>query len=75
MVLSGTPYLTREGDMVDAIAAARYGTEHRGMTEAILAANPGLAGRGPVLPENITILLPDIAPPGPREIASVDLWS
>ncbi len=70
-----TPYITKQGDMVDAIARARYGSEHGGMTEAILKANPGLAARGPVLPENLTLTLPEIAPPGPRRLATVDLWS
>jgi phage tail protein X len=68
-------YTTRQGDMVDAIAKARYGSELGGTTEAILIANPGLADRGPVLPENVAIVLPEIAPPTPRRIASVDLWS
>lgn len=61
--------------MVDAIAWRAYGSELNGATEAILAANPGLADRGPVLPENITILLPDLPPAQARPIATVDLWS
>lgn len=70
-----TPYRTKQGDMVDAIAARFYGTEHRGTTEAILAANPGLADRGEKLPEGVTIQLPALAPARPREIATVDLWA
>jgi len=68
-------YVTKQGDMVDAIASRAYGSEHRGTTEAILNANPGLADRGPVLPANVTITLPDLPKPAPREIATVDLWS
>lgn len=68
-------YVTRQGDMVDAIAYRTYGSEHNGTTEAILAANPGLADRGPVLPENIEIVLPDIPPAQVKRIATVDLWS
>lgn len=68
-------YVTRQGDMVDGIAYRAYGSEHGGTTEAILAANPDLADRGPVLPENLTIVLPDLPPPAPREIATVDLWA
>ncbi|MBY6242219.1 tail protein X [Methylosinus sp. Sm6] len=67
-------YVTSRGDMVDAIAARAYGDEHIGAAEAILAANPGLAEHGPILPENLTILLPDLARPRPQ-IATVDLWS
>ncbi len=68
-------YVTRQGDMIDAIAYRAYGTEHNGTTEAILAANPGLGDRGPVLPENIEIALPDIPPAQVKRIATVDLWS
>ena len=67
-------YLTKQGDMVDAIAYAKYGYT-AGSTEAVLAANPGLADMGPVLPANVTINLPTIAPPGPATIPTVDLWS
>lgn len=68
-------YVTKQGDMVDAIAFRVYGSEHRGTTEAILAANPGLCERGPVLPANVRIVLPDLPKPAPREIATVDIWS
>lgn len=68
-------YVTRQGDMVDAIAYRAYGTEHNGTTEAILAANPGLADRGPVLPENIEIKLPDIPVSRTKRLATVDIWS
>ncbi len=68
-------YTTRQNDMVDAIAAWAYGTEHGGTTEAILNANDGLADYGPLLPENLIITLPDIAPPTPAVIPSVSLWS
>lgn len=67
-------YVTKQGDMVDGLAKAFYGDEHGGTTEAILAANPGLADRGPVLPENITLIIPDVTLPSPRTIATVNLW-
>jgi len=66
-------YLTKQGDMVDAICYAKYGYT-AGATEAVLAANPGLADLGPVLPANITISLPTIAPTPSPVIATVDLW-
>lgn len=68
-------YVTRQGDMVDAIASRVYGDEHGGATEAILAANRGLADRGPLLPENLRIILPELQRPAPKRIASVDLWA
>lgn len=67
-------YVTQQGDMVDAIAKRAYGDEHAGATEAILAANKGLADLGPTLPANLTIALPDLTRPTPQ-IASVDLWA
>lgn len=67
-------YVTQQGDMVDAIAKRAYGDEHTGATEAILAANKGLADHGPLLPANLTIALPDLTRPTPQ-IASVDLWA
>lgn len=62
---------SREGDMVDLIAWTAYG--HReGTAEAVLAANPGLGGLGPVLPAGIEIALPDLSPPpAPRQVR---LW-
>lgn len=68
-------YVTKQGDMIDAIAYRAYGSEHGGTTEAILKANPGLCERAPVLPANVEIVLPDLPAPAPREIATVDIWS
>lgn len=50
-------YVTKEGDMVDAIAFERFGTS-RAQTEAILAANPGLAAMGEKLPAGVTVKIP-----------------
>jgi phage tail protein X len=52
-------YVTIDGDMVDAIAFARYG-RHGSNTEAIYEANPGLAARGAVLPAGVAVRLPAI---------------
>ena len=59
-----TRYVTLAGDMVDAVCHAHYG-RRRGAVEAVLAANPGLAAMGPVLPAGVEILLPELPPPGP----------
>ena len=57
-------YTTLDGDMTDAICRRHYG-RRRGAVEAVLAANPGLAAMGPLLPAGVEILLPDLPPPGP----------
>jgi phage tail protein X len=50
-------YRTKEGDMVDEICVAHYGSED--MTEQVYGANPHLAARGPILPKGIEITLPN----------------
>lgn len=55
-------YVTKDGDMADAIAWNYYGTRDGQATEQLLAANPGLADYGPLLPAGVTITLPDITP-------------
>lgn len=49
-------YVTKDGDTVDLIAFERFGAH--GMEPAILAANPGLATAGPILPAGRTVLIP-----------------
>lgn len=44
--------------MIDAICQKQYGAESP-YVEAVLAANPGLAGLGPYLTAGITIELPE----------------
>jgi phage tail protein X len=56
-----TQYVTKDGDMADAIAWAYYGTLDGKVTEQLLSANPGLSDLGPVLPAGVVITLPDIA--------------
>lgn len=64
-------YKTIEGDVIDAICAEYYGTEH-GTTEAVLLANPGLAEVTGRLPAGITITLPDIQIA--NEVTMLQLW-
>ena len=66
-------YTTKANDMVDAIAYSKYGAT-AGYTEAILAANPGLADQGPLLPAGITITLPDLSNQA-QQIQTIKLWS
>ncbi|WP_026756666.1 tail protein X [Sediminimonas qiaohouensis] len=62
----------QQGDMVDAICRRAYGDES-GFVEAVLDANPGLAGLGPVLPEGTQVFLPE-AQPEPTQAPLVTLW-
>jgi phage tail protein X len=55
-----TTYTTRAGDTADSIAWAYYGTTAGQTVEQLLAANPGLADRGPVLPAGVIVNLPAI---------------
>ncbi len=65
-------YRTTDGDVVDDVCRRFYGQE-AGAVEAVLAANPGLADLGPVLPAGMVIDLPDL--PRPLEtIPTVRLW-
>ena len=55
-----TTYTTKQGEVVDLVCHRHYGRT-REVIEAVLAANPGLAALGPVLPLGTQITLPDIA--------------
>lgn len=61
-----------QGDTVDAICWRHYGRT-AAVTEAVLAANPGLAAKGPVVPQGYLLTLPDIAPAAPTR-QTVTLW-
>lgn len=52
-----TIYTTKQNEVVDAICHRHYGRT-RDVTEAVLAANPGLAAMGPVLPFATRVVLP-----------------
>jgi len=54
---NATQYRTRDGDMLDAICSRFYGNE-QDVTEQVLAANPGLADVGPILPAGLILTLP-----------------
>ncbi|MGQ3670793.1 tail protein X [Xanthobacter sp. TB0136] len=63
--------ITGQGDMVDTICRRTYGDES-GYVEAVLAANPGLAAKGPILPMGTVVVLPDIE--ASTEVQVVKLW-
>ncbi len=64
-------YVTREDDMVDRIVREQYGAETP-YTESVLAANPGLAQKGPYLPAGLVIDLPELEQQPTVEV--VKLW-
>lgn len=61
----------RQGDTVDLICHRHYGRT-ADVTEAVLAANPGLADLGPVLPIGTPVHLPPHTPTAIRP--TVKLW-
>jgi phage tail protein X len=65
-------YLSKAGETVDYIAYKYYGTEGSGNTEAVLAANPGLADLGEILPAGVLITLPVVT--STKTSAGVRLW-
>lgn len=63
---------TLQNDTVDALCWRHYGRT-AGVAELVLDANPGLADYGPVLPQGLTVILPD-APDVTPERQVVNLW-
>ncbi|MCG9106293.1 tail protein X [Laribacter hongkongensis] len=64
--------MTQQHDTVDALVWRHTGRT-RGMVEAVLALNPGLADHGPVLPAGLMVELPD-APVAPPALHMIQLW-
>jgi len=63
---------TQQNDTVDAVCWRHYGRT-AGVVEAVLEANPGLAGHGPVLPIGLLINMPDQQTAAPDR-QMVQLW-
>lgn len=62
--------ISRDGDTPDLIAWRAWGDRSRA-AEALLAANPGLAALGPVLPAGTRVEIPDLPEP---EAPVTKLW-
>ena len=62
----------QQHDTLDAICYRIYGTT-QGVTEQVLAANPGLADLGPLLPHGTPVTLPALPQAAPRA-PTVQLW-
>ena len=63
---------TQQNDSVDALCWRHYGRT-AGVTEAVLAANPGLADHGPVLPQGLEVNMPEAQASVPQR-QMVNLW-
>jgi len=63
--------VAQQGDTVDVICLRHY-KRTEGVTEAVLAANPGLGAKGPVLPMGTKINLPRLTLQNSRR--TVQLW-
>jgi len=64
--------ITQQGDTLDILCLRYYGRT-QGVVETVLAANPGLAEYGPVLPHGISVNLPEVQPAAVKE--TVNLWA
>jgi phage tail protein X len=64
-------YVTRQFDELDDICWRFYGRTQQ-TVEAVLAANPNLSELLPILPEGITIELPDLQQPETTE--TLRIW-
>lgn len=64
---------TQQNDSVDALCWRHYGRT-AGVTEAVLAANPGLADHGPLLPQGLVVNMPEAQASAPQR-QMVNLWN
>jgi len=65
--------VAQDGDTVDAICWRELGRT-RGVTEQVLALNPGLAALGTRLPAGTVVQLPEPAASSPPILETVTLW-
>lgn len=69
-------YTTSRDDVLDAVVNRHYGHTQARIVERVLAANPGLAAHGPLLPRGLRIRLPEITAPAPQgqRKSVIKLW-
>lgn len=72
MVGSGQSFASEEGETVDALVWRVLGTRGGQVVERVLAANPGIAALGPVLPMGTLVFVPVM--PEAAEVEAVRLW-
>ncbi len=64
-------YVTRQFDELDLICWQYYGRTQQ-TVEAVMLANPNLADMLPILPQGLTIELPDL--PEPETTTTLRIW-
>jgi phage tail protein X len=64
-------YVTRQFDELDLICWRYYGRTQQ-TVEAVMVANPNLADLMPILPQGLTIELPDL--PDPETTTTLRIW-
>lgn len=64
-------YVTRQFDEIDDICWRYYGRTQQ-TVEAVMTANTNLADLMPILPEGLSILLPDL--PAPSTSQTLRIW-
>jgi phage tail protein X len=64
---------TRQGDTLDLLLHRDCGLGPEAI-DIVLAANPGLAALGPVLPVGTPVLVPDRAVAAPATVQLLQLW-
>ena len=62
---------TLQGDSVDSLCWRHYGRT-ADVVEAVLEANPGLAALGPILPQGMQVVMPDMPKPTVKPL--IQLW-
>lgn len=73
MTAVSSHYRSKDGDVLDQIVRAHYGSAGPDVMAAVLDANPDLAKLGPVLPAMVDITLPAYQPK--TETGPVALWA
>ncbi len=66
--------LAHQGDTLDAICWRELGTTAGGIVEDALLLNPGLADKGPTIPEGTAVTLPDPPSTIAAVLETVNLW-
>ena len=61
------------GDTVDMVCWRHLGRT-QGVTEAVMVANPGIAGIGPTLPAGHLVYIPDTITQVRADLRTVKLW-
>ncbi len=72
MVKTVAEYLTKDGDMLDAICYKHYGVQG-GVVELVLQANQNLSEQPEILSTGIYIVLPDL-PVLINDVTPIRLW-